>query len=122
MEDKIQETSKVQLASLKAFLHELGYSWFNVDRAFYSPMHTNKARSWISFNTAVRLHNLSYIDWHGKLFREPFNDFPEEWIAKAKQAKIVRIVKMQNSKKRGIVIQSNIVEFIDKDNVDLFIK
>lgn len=119
-EFKIIDSSKLQLASLKAFMEKLGYSWFNIDRAFYSPLYTNRSRTWISFNTATRLHNLSYIDWHGKLFREPFDNFPEEWIADARRAKLVKIVKMQNSKKLGIVVQSHMVDLIDKTNYDLF--
>ena len=112
-------TCKIQLASLKAFMLPLGYTYFGVDRAFYSPFKTNEGRSWVSFNNAVKLHNGYYLEWHGKKFNPPF-EFPEEWIMEAKASRIVQKVKIQNSKKKGLIVQSNVIELINKDNYDLF--
>lgn len=122
---EMKDTSKIQLASVKNFLSELGYSWFNIDRGFYSSFETNKGRSWISLNTAVKVHNGFYNERHGRGF-EPeglFGNIPYEWWQAAQRAKIVHTVYLQNSKKLGrIVCQKHWVRFVEPENAQLLLK
>lgn len=125
MEDfKVINTEKIQLQSLKNFMHELGYSWFNVDKVFYSPFQTNKARVTVSLRNAVLLHNGHYFEWHGKIFNPPFDNIPAEWIASAMKAKIVQTVHLQHCKKKGnyIKAQKHLVKFVEKENSSLLLK
>lgn len=125
MEDfKIVDTSKLQLQSLKNFLAELGYSWFNVDNGFCSSYETNKGRNWISLKTAQLLHNGNLMDWHGKRFQDGcFENIPEEWIAAANAAKIVHTTFLQHHKKVNYIkAQKHLVKFIEPENSKLLLK
>lgn len=127
MEDfKIVNTDKIQLQSLKNFLAELGYSYFNVDKVFYSPFETNKARTTISLHNAILAHNGYYNEIHGKGF-EPsglFGNIPYEWWQAANAAKIVHTVHLQHCKKKGnyIKAQKHLVKFVHPDNASLLLK
>lgn len=118
------ETSKLQLQSIKNYMSELGYSWFNVDRGFYSPFKTNKGRSWISLRTAQLAHNHFFDEIHGRGF-EPeglFGNISYEWWQAANKAKIVHNTYLQNSKKKGCILcQKNLVRFCDPENADLIL-
>ena len=125
MEDfKIVDTSKIQLQSIKNFLAELDYSWFNVDHGFYSSYETNKGRNWISLKTAQLLHNGNLMDWHGKRFQDGcFENIPEEWIVAAKKAKIVHTTFLQHRKKGNYIkAQKHLVKFVHPDNALLLLK
>lgn len=67
---EIVNTDKIQLQSLKNFLAELGYSWFSIDKVFYSPFETNKARTTVSLRSAVLAHNGSFNEIHGKVLNQ----------------------------------------------------
>lgn len=127
MEDyKIVNTDKIQLQSLKNYMQELGYSWFNIDKVFYSPYETNKARTTVSLRGAVLAHNGHFNEIHGRGF-EPsglFGNIPYEWWQAANAAKIVHTVHLQHCKKKGnyIKCQKHLVKFTDKENIPLFIK
>lgn len=125
-EYKIVDTSKLQLQSLKNFMRELGYSWFNVDKVFYSPYQTNKARVIVSLRNAVLAHNGYFNETHGRGF-EPdtvFENIPYEWWLAANKAKIVRTVHLQHCKKKGnyIKCQKHLVKFLIPENADLLLK
>lgn len=125
MEDfKIVDTSKIQLQSLKNFLAELEYSWFNVDNGFYSAYETNKGRNWISLKTAQLLHNGNLMDWHGKRFQDGcFENIPEEWITAANAAKIVHTTFLQHHKRGNYIkAQKHLVKFVHPDNALLLLK
>lgn len=121
--EPLKDTSKLQLASLKAYMKQLGYEYFGVDIAFHSGFYVNKSREWISFNKAVQLHNGLYNEVHGNpWFEEPFHTIPYEFFLCAEKEKLVQKVKMQKSYKKGIIVQSHVVDLIDKSNYDLFFK
>ena len=126
MEDyKIVDTSKLQLQSIKNFLTELGYSYFNVDRGFYSPFETNKGRSWISLRTAQLAHNGFFNEIRGRGF-EPeglFGNIPYEWWQSANAAKIVHTVYLQHCKKGNYIkAQKQMVRFCEPENATLLLK
>lgn len=127
MEDfKIVDTSKIQLQSIKNYMQELGYSWFNVDKVFYSPYGTNRARSTVSLGKAQMAHNGYYNEIHGKGF-EPcglFGNIPYEWWEAANKAKIVHTAYLQHCKKKGnyIKAQKQMVKFVHPDNAEILLK
>jgi hypothetical protein len=122
MEEEIIETSKLQLASLKLFMRGLEYDYLGVDKVFHSSLYVNKSREYISFNRAVQLYNGLYNDIHGNpWFEEPFHTIPYEFFICAENAKIIHKVKMQKSYKKGIVVQSHKVEFVDKTQAELLL-
>ena len=123
MED-IQNTARIQIQSVINFLQELGYTFYPNEKVFESVSYeTNKARKVVSFNTAVRLHNGGFTEWHGYYFEYPFDNIPVEWFAAAHKAKIVHTAKLQHSKKHNaIIVQNQMVRFVEPENVSLFIK
>lgn len=122
---KIVHTSKLQLQSVKNFLTELGYSWFNVDKVFYSPFDINNARVTISLRNAILAHNGYYNEIHGKGF-DPcglFGNIPYEWWEAANKAKIVHTVYLQHCKKGNYIkAQKQMVKFVHPDNAELLLK
>ena len=122
--EQIQNTTRIQIQSVINFLQELGYTYFPNDGVFESICYeTNKANKTISFATAVRLHNGSLMECHGKYFNHPFDKIPADWIVAAHRAKIVHRAKLQYNKRTGSVItQSHMVSFVNQENVSLFIK
>ena len=122
--EQIQNTTRIQIQSVINFLQELGYTYFPNDGVFESiGYETNKANKTISFATAVRLHNGSLMEWHGKYFNHPFDKIPADWIVAAHRAKIVHKAKLQYNKRTGgIITQSHMVSFVNQENVSLFIK
>ena len=123
MED-IQNTARIQIQSVINFLQELGYTFYPNEKVFESVSYeTNKARKVVSFNTAIRLHNGGFTEWHGKYFNPPFDNIPVEWFAAAHKAKIVHNAKLQHSKKHNaIIVQNHMVRFCNQENISLFIK
>lgn len=126
MEDfKIVNTDKIQLQSVKNFLAELGYSWFSIDKVFYSPFETNKARTTVSLRSAVLAHNGSFNEIHGRGF-EPeglFGNIPYEWWQAAQKAKIVHTVYLQRCKKGNYIkTQKHLVKFVSQENAELLLK
>lgn len=120
-EFEIKNTLAIQMSSLKQFMTILGYDYYGVGRVFYSDWESNKTQKWISFGNAVKLHNGNFFEWHGKYFDPPFDGFSVETIQEAMKAKLVYFVKLQNSYKKGVIVQSHVVKFLDKENVSLFI-
>lgn len=126
MEDfKIVDTSKIQLQSIKNFLAELGYSWFNVDNGFCSSYETNKGRNWISLKSAQLAHNGYFNECHGRGF-EPeglFGNIPYEWWKAANASKIVHTTFLQHQKKGNYIkTQKHLVKFICPENAILLLK
>ena len=122
---EIKNTLKIQIASVKNFLSELGYTYMDIDRGFMCTDDSamQRGRTWISTATAIKLHNGSRAlsDWHGG-YRYPFDNIPKEWIYAAHKAAIVRKAKLQVTKYKKVIAQSHIIELIDKDNYELLIK
>lgn len=114
--EEIIDTYKIQFKSLTEFMCGLNYTYEG--RLFGSPHfvsydYENKARKSISVQTAVKLHNGTYTDSHGRGFDYPF-DFSHYKIRKAKASKIVNIANIQLNKKTGhIRTTSNLVSFVD---------
>jgi len=118
-----KDSSKIQLASLTKFMQVLGYSYMMPTNSFESGLWVNRGRQYVSFNTAVKLYNGTLTDWHGKRFRDGcFAIFPEGWFEAARKAKILLRVKLQNSRKKGIIVQDNRVQFVHPEQADLFFK
>ncbi|MNF50236.1 hypothetical protein D3C85_293150 [compost metagenome] len=118
------DTKHIQLKSLINFMQALDYEYG--DHGFYcyfwSENPKNKHRSFVSFNSAVKWHNNSFLDWHGKRYREPWN-VDAYTFNKAYYSKIVQTVKLQYSKKKhATVCQSNIICFLREEYVDIFLK
>lgn len=100
-EFKIIDSSKLQLQSIKNYMTCLGYSWFNLDRVFYSPYYTNRGRNVVSLRVAQLAHNGFFTDWHGVGFHRDslFGNIPVEWWQEANKAKIVHSTFLQLHKK-----------------------
>lgn len=120
---KPQDSGKIQLASLTKFMRVLGYSYMMPTQSFESGLWVNRGRQYVSFNTAVKLYNGTLTDWHGKRFRDGcFADFPEDWFKAARKAKILLRVKLQYSRKKGIIVQNHSVQFVRPEEAELFFK
>lgn len=124
--DDVKPTEFLQRQSLIEFMRCLGYNfaddWFTQNEYFFSNHPKNKGRNNISVQTAVKLHNGELIDTHGKRFREPF-DFDEYSFVRAQAAKIVKICKLQYSKKdHRFVVQSHKVQFVRPSYYHIFME
>ena len=115
-------TKVLQLQSVINFMHELGYEYFPVSHVFQSEAWVNRGRREVSLSTAIKLHNGAYDEIHQRYFKEPFGDIPPEWYTSAKEAKIVHIAKLQHGKRKGLIVQSHIVKFVNPENIQYFIK
>lgn len=124
--DKIVDTKDIQVQSVINFMFALGFDEFNSPRkGFYNTRdkHERHGMEFISYETAIKLHNHFYFDNHGRhCFRYPFDWVDTYTFNQAQAAKIVKRVKIQYSRKRGIVCQSSVVEFVDPAYYDLFLK
>ena len=117
-----KDTSKIQLSSVVLFMEQLHYCYMAPTRSFSSGHPLNKGRAYVSLNTAIQLHNGMYNEWHGKYFDPPFENIPHEWFAAAQRNKIVQTVSLQNSRKKGIIVQKLWVRFAPTENGELFYK
>lgn len=117
-----RDTSKIQLSSVVLFMEQLGYTYLMPTKSFESGLWINRGRQYISLNTAVRLHNGLYNENHQRYFDPPFDNIPNEWFAAAKRNKIVQTVSLQNSRKKGIIVQKLWVRFALTENGELFYK
>ena len=116
-------TKVLQLQSVINSMHELAYDYLPVSGVFQSDAWINRGRKEVSLRVAILLHNMYYLDnWGKPHFRHPFDDIPSEWIISAKEAKIVHFAKLQYSKRKGLIVQSHMVKFVNSDNVQYFIK
>lgn len=127
--EEIVDTKDLQMYSLKAFMDALGYMWSGDGRVcfdsgcyFESFTRKNRARSTVSFETAVRLYNGYYYDNHDlSKSRSPFDFDAYSW-KKAQAAKILKSVKLQLTKKTGAIkASSNIVSFVSPIYYQMFI-
>jgi hypothetical protein len=120
---KPQDSGKIQLASLTKFMQVLGYSYMMPTHSFESGLWVNRGRQYVSFNTAVKLYNGTLTDWHGNRFHDGcFALFPEGWFEAARKAKILLRVKLQYSRKKGVIVQDHRVKFVHPEQADLFFK
>lgn len=117
-----KDSSKIQLASVIAFMQQLKYEYLTPTRSFTSGHPYNKGKEYISLNTAILLHNNFYTECHGKWLDYPFDNIPSGWFQEAKASKIVKTVSLQNSRKRGILVGKHWVKFADTENGKLFLK
>lgn len=117
-----RDTSKIQLSSVVLFMEQLHYCYMAPTRSFSSGHPLNKGREYIGLNTAILLHNNHYTEWHGKWFDPPFENIPHEWFFAAQRNKIVQTVGLQNSRKKGIIVQKHWVRFCETENGELFYK
>ena len=119
----VVNTKVLQLQSVINFMHELAYDYLPVSGVFQSDAWANRGRKEVSLRVAILLHNGHYNDNHGNpYFRYPFDDIPDGWIISAKAAKIVHVAKLQCSKRRGLIVQSHMVKFVNPENAQYFIK
>lgn len=116
------DTRVLQLQSVINFLGELGYEYLPISAVFQSDLWTNRGRKEVRLSTAIRLHNGEYNEIRGRHFKEPFLDIPYEWFVSANCAKIVYTAKLQHSKRKGLIVQSHVVKFVNPENIGLFIK
>lgn len=115
-------TKVLQLQSVINYMNELGYEYLPVSAVFQSELWSNRGRQEVRLSTAIKLHNGEHNEIHGKYFKEPFLDIPHEWFVSANSAKIVYTAKLQHSKRKGLIVQSHVVKFVNSENIDLFIK
>lgn len=123
-----QDTKYLQIRSVCAFMEVFGYKlMFNgkfYHEAFfnmYKVKPTFKGCNNISFNTAVKLHNGSYTDWHGDKFRAPF-ETDKYTFNKARTAKIVQQVFLQGTKHGQVVCHKHLVKFTDPSYQYMFLE
>ena len=124
--DDVKDTEHLQMQSLVEFMQALGYylqdDFSTNAEYFYSHLQSNKGHNNISVRTEINLHNGGLIDNHGKQFREPFV-FDEYRMTRAQASKIVRVVKMQYSKKHNrFVVQSHKVQFVRPSYYHIFMR
>jgi hypothetical protein len=126
MEDfdsKPLDTKYIQLKSVVAYMECLGYLYSG--KYFYQMNlnFTNSAFNTISFRNAVLLHNQALYDNHGKHLRFPWYELglDKYKLNKAKACRIVQNAKLQSKKNGDIVVQSNLVKFVDESYYDLFL-
>ncbi|WKC57450.1 hypothetical protein EPA3_033 [Pseudomonas phage vB_PaM_EPA3] len=128
-EFQLLDTSAIQIRSVIQFMDALTYKFNYTTGCFETQTREVKHISKLSFNTAVRLHNLylvpgSTMTQHG--FWAPagcgyrsaeFIDLvvSPELMAKAQASKIVKTAKIQKDRKGNIHIQSMMVEFPNAD-------
>lgn len=117
MKNKIVDSSLVQMQSLMCFANSLGYMLFNkigTNPSFGRiSLDIPEEYGWVSFNSMVSMHNCG--NFMGK-----FNNIPQHRMDIAKRNKIVKVVKMNLSKKSTTInIQNHLVEFVDKRGIKL---
>lgn len=114
MEDRfeIKDTKQLQLKSLSGFMDPLGY-YMTCDCNFRNQYYFRKPndKQYISFKSAVMLHNQMNYDNHGKEY-ERFGFDLYTWN-KAKASKIVQHVNLTlNKKTKTIHCHQHLVKFI----------
>lgn len=117
-----RDTSKLQLSSVVLFMEQLRYWYMAPTRSFSSGHPLNKGREYISLNAAIQMHNGLYNENHQRYFDPPFDNIPSEWFAAAQRNKIVQTVSLQNSRKKGLIVQKLWVRFCETENGQLFRK
>lgn len=117
-----RDTGFLQMKSVINYMSVLGYGYFAPTHSFGSGWGIHKGREWISLNTAIKLYNGVYMDWHGKRFREPYHNIPEELYLQAKKNKLLLRVKLQYSRKKGVIVQDHRIQFVHPEQADLFFK
>lgn len=115
-------TKVLQLQSVINFLGELGYEYLPASHVFQSEAWVNRGRKEVSLRNAIKLHNGVYDEIHQRYFKEPFGDIPPDWYSSAKKAKIVWVAKLQHGKRKGLIVQSHMVKFVNPGNAQYFIK
>lgn len=121
---EVFDTSKIQLASLKIYMTTLGYRYCVIDKVFVSDLWSNRSRRNISFRTAVLAHNGMFNEVHGHGF-EPatvFGDIPYAVWQEAQANKIVHMVYLQKSCKKGILCTKHLVKFVRPEESELLLK
>ncbi len=129
--EKLQllDTSVVQIRSVIQFMEALSYHFNYTTGYFETEVRAVKHISKLSFNTAVRLHNMGYVPsikpsghycWQaaGAGFRTAgFIDLivSPELMAVAQANKIVKEAKIQKDRKGNIHVQSVLVKFANED-------
>jgi len=128
-EFQLLDTSVIQIRSVIQFMDALTYKFNYTTGYFETDVKEAKHISKLSFNTAVRLHNLYLVPissqtMHG--FWAPagcgyrsagFIDLvvSPELMAKAQASKIVKVAKIQKDRKGNVHVQSLMVEFPNAD-------
>lgn len=125
--DEIVDTRRLQLFSLCQMMAALHYEYVPYLASpprFESEHYSNKGREFVSFSSAVKLHNGNSVKC---IFGKPpekltiwsFNDYD---LTRAKAARIVRSVKLQQCKATNtIIVQDHRVEFVLGSYKNLFL-
>lgn len=125
------DSGQLQLMSLTAFMHQLGYAYLR--GVFYG---SNPAAEIVSFNTAVKLHNCTWSAWvnvapnlkkghyvpsfHEHLgHKSPFT-LHGYLLTKAQVSKIITDVNLQANKHGEIKVMKQWVRFTNEDTYTLF--
>lgn len=125
MNDELKFSDKIQLKSLVAFMHFLGFSYCRGE--FFGSDYSGAPI--VAFNTAVHMHNCEWQknaevngfvpDFHAKNSVSSFS-VDKYTLNKAKGAKIVKRVKLQSNKFGMIKCQSHVIAFVDEEYYQLF--
>lgn len=130
--DEAVDTQYLQEESLMRFAAAMGYEvvmdQYNRIRRFKQPKFQCDGTEYISVKNMIRLHNSSaenVFEYVKTLDSETFGEFLDRRdregrtmieLMFAGTCKIVRKIKGQATRKEGLVIQSNIVEFMTKQD------
>jgi len=119
---EIKDTKHLQVQSLSEFMKQFGY-YMTCDCNFRSNYYFRKPtdKQYISFKSAVMLHNKGNIDNHGREY-ERFGFSLYDWN-KAKAAKIVHHVNLTaNKKKKSIHYHKHLIKFVKPYYEEMFLK
>lgn len=123
MNDEVEISDKLQLKSLIAFMHQLGYSYLRGE--FLGSNYSGAPI--VRFNTAVRIYNNSWHKvengfvpvHHVNVLNSPFETDAYNFN-KLMASRIVSRVKLQSNKRGYIKCQSNKGTFVDTNYYQLF--
>lgn len=117
----IVNTRMLQLKSLNSFMKSLGY--FPIGKGYITDAGDLKRFEVLSFNTAVILHNAYMEDWEydgwkhfyfkpkyhfdGTIDLKTGLSFPVQDVLRARASRYVERLKMQYSRKKGVIVQEH---------------
>lgn len=120
---KIKNTSDIQKASIEAFAYAMGYELLPYSHTFKFKYPVKTEQKFVSYKTMIKLHNAVWIYDEGEGLYYPHstkigNDLLSKVFTlgayeyrKVNAYKIVHNAKLQVTKHKQILTQSNIVEF-----------
>lgn len=121
---EVKNTTAIQLASVDAFLIELGYKRSKDGKRYEFIYPVKTGERFVSMRTGIELHNMEWVyhevtklyypslrgEWTANL-DSPFKLSPYEY-EKSQSRKIVSRVSLQQTKNGVLKVQKNLVEFM----------